>query len=156
MHLRTHTATRRTHPYLPADREGHPQSASSSLIMMIISRAVSGHRNGTVGDGFLFCGATVLGVGVDAGVGVADDLRELGTGVGVADVVTDVGEGMDEDTTGAGLLTFTTTTPESISRLTSSAALWNMKRLSRSRTVCFTCARLRAAREVCLLGLGFQ
>ena len=86
----------------------------------------------------------------------ADDLRELGTGVGVADVVTDVGEGKDEDTTGAGVLTFTTTTPESISRLTSSAALWNMKRLSRSRTVCFTCARLRAAREVCLLGLGFQ
>ncbi len=97
-HLHAHAAIHRSHPYLSANRgsthkEQRPQSASSSLTMMMISRAVSGHRNGIVGVDFLFCGTTALGIGVAVGVGVADDIRELGTGVGVADIDANVGDG---------------------------------------------------------------
>ena len=100
--------------------------------MMNISRGVSGHRKardgvGTLdgGDVFLFCGTIDIpvGTGVPVGVGVADDIRELGTGVGVADII--VVETEDTgDADGAVDVDAMRTTPESISRFSSSAALW--------------------------------
>ncbi len=99
--------------------------------MIIISRAVSGHRpekDGVGapvgGDVFLFCGTVDVPVGVapvGVGVGVAEDIRELGTGVGVADAV-DI-EATEGAVDAAWVAEGMTTIPESISRLRSSAAL---------------------------------
>ena len=99
---------------------------------MMISRAVSGHRNIDIvvavgGDVRRFCTMVGpwfdVGMGVPEGVGtgVADGVREYGTGVGVADEESDdVEVTMDGVAAGAAAAS---ENPESSSRFSSSAAL---------------------------------
>ena len=98
--------------------------------MMIISRAVSGHRNIDIvvpvgGDVRRFCTMTEpwfdVGIGVpeEVGTGVADGVREYGTGVGVADD----DEEVTIDDVVAGVVVVESANPESNSRFSSSAAL---------------------------------